>query len=148
MERNCKSPPVLSIGNQCCIMCITGVKNACCTFLEKQLDSSNCLGIKVFAEQHSCENLWSAAESYGLKHFQDVISQEEFKTLPIDQVECLIKSDEIQVCPYSMNSRARQIHLTVRPAGQIFLNLKWVSGQVMGKYMLLNHVKHTQLKCY
>ncbi|KAK3101658.1 hypothetical protein FSP39_005276 [Pinctada imbricata] len=80
-----------------CLLQLNGVKNACCSFLEKQLDSSNCLGIKVFAEQHSCDNLWAVAESYGLKHFDEVISQEEFKTLPIEQVESLIKSDEIQV---------------------------------------------------
>ncbi len=30
---------------------------ACCTFLESQLDPSNALGIAAFAEQHHCSNI-------------------------------------------------------------------------------------------
>lgn len=75
----------------------SGVKQACCSFLEKQLDCSNCLGIKIFAEQHSCDVLWSAAESFSLRHFEEVVEQEEFKSLPVEEIECLIKSNELQV---------------------------------------------------
>ncbi|XP_046356512.2 kelch-like protein 12 [Haliotis rufescens] len=80
-----------------CLLQLNGVKEACCSFLENQLDSSNCLGIKIFAEQHSCKALWEAAESYSLHHFEEVVGQEEFKTLPLAEMERLIKSDELQV---------------------------------------------------
>ncbi|KAK6176720.1 hypothetical protein SNE40_014964 [Patella caerulea] len=80
-----------------CLLQLTGVKQACCSFLEKQLDSSNCLGIKIFSESHSCNSLWQAAEYYSLRHFQEVISQDEFKTLPLEELERLISSDELQV---------------------------------------------------
>lgn len=80
------------------ILYSVGVKNACCAFLEKQLDSSNCLGIKLFAEQHSCQELFDAADMFGLKHFEEVVIQEEFLSLPLHQVEPLFTCNEIQVC--------------------------------------------------
>ena len=86
-----------TIVNQSIIYC-AGVKNACCAFLEKQLDSSNCLGIKLFAEQHSCQELFDAADMFGLKHFEEVVIQEEFLSLPLHQVEPLFTCNEIQVC--------------------------------------------------
>ena len=73
------------------------MKQACSEFLEKQLDPSNCLGIRIFAENHSCEQLRAAAEAYTYKYFEDVIQNEEFRTLAVKDVEMLIKSDEIQV---------------------------------------------------
>lgn len=76
---------------------IVGVKQACSSFLEKQLDATNCLGIKIFAEQHSCDELLEAADSFCLKHYEEIIKYDEFKTLPIDQVESLVKCDSLQV---------------------------------------------------
>jgi len=64
--------------------------------LEKQLDPSNCLGIRIFAENHGCETLQQAAELYTFKYFEDVTHLEEFCTLGIKDVESLLKSDEIQ----------------------------------------------------
>ncbi|XP_041348810.1 kelch-like protein 12 [Gigantopelta aegis] len=80
-----------------CLLQLTGVKQACCEFLEKQLDCSNCLGIKIFAENHSCDVLWQAAESYSLRHFEDVVDEEEFKSLSLQEVMRLMGSDELQV---------------------------------------------------
>merc|ERR1712038_2041762 len=47
-----------------CLLQLTGVKQACSEFLEAQLDPSNCLGIRIFAENHGCEALRQAAEMY------------------------------------------------------------------------------------
>ena len=76
---------------------ILGVKQACCEFLEKQLDPSNCLGIRIFAENHSCDALSQAAEMYTYKYFEEVTNHDEFRTLKLKDVETLLKSDEIQV---------------------------------------------------
>jgi len=73
-----------------------GVKQACSEFLEKQLDPSNCLGIRIFAENHGCESLRQAAELYTFKYFEDVTRLEEFCTLSLKDVESLLRSDEIQ----------------------------------------------------
>ncbi|CAG5129308.1 unnamed protein product [Candidula unifasciata] len=80
-----------------CLLQLTGVKNACCRFLERQLDASNCLGIKVFAESHSCHSLLHAAERFSLRHFNTVIENEEFKTMHFEEVESLVSSEDLQV---------------------------------------------------
>ncbi|KAL0158270.1 hypothetical protein M9458_046346, partial [Cirrhinus mrigala] len=36
---------------------LNGVRDACCKFLLSQLDPSNCLGIRGFADTHSCSDL-------------------------------------------------------------------------------------------
>ena len=74
-----------------------GVQNACCEFLEQQLDPTNCLGIRSFAETHGCEELRQAAEKYILKHFVDLVDSEEFLQLTSEDVESLIKCDNLTV---------------------------------------------------
>lgn len=74
-----------------------GVKQACCEFLDSQLDPSNCLGIRDFAETHGCADLVRAAEVFSQKHFPEVVQHEEFILLGQGEVEKLIKCDEIQV---------------------------------------------------
>lgn len=79
-------------------MCyFSGVQNACCCFLEQQLHPSNCLGIRLFAETHGCEELRCAAEKYILKHFVSLVESEEFLALSSEDVESLIKCDNLTV---------------------------------------------------
>lgn len=80
-----------------CLLQLTDVQSACCEFLEQQLDPSNCLGIKTFAETHSCEELRKAAEKYILKHFVNLVESEEFLQLSSEDVESLIKCDNLTV---------------------------------------------------
>ncbi|KAB0345603.1 hypothetical protein FD755_011396 [Muntiacus reevesi] len=80
-----------------CLLQLKGVKQACCEFLESQLDPSNCLGIRDFAETHNCVDLMRAAEVFSQKHFPEVVQHEEFILLGQGEVEKLIKCDEIQV---------------------------------------------------
>ncbi|XP_068748404.1 kelch-like protein 12 isoform X2 [Montipora capricornis] len=80
-----------------CLLQLEGVQKACCKFLEQQLDPSNCLGIRSFAESHGCEELRYAAEKYILKHFVDLVQSEEFLQLSDDDVESLIKCDNLTV---------------------------------------------------
>ena len=76
---------------------LAGVQKACCHFLEEQLDPSNCLGIKTFAETHGCEELRKAAEKYILKHFVELVDSEEFMQLDNEDVVSLIKCDNLTV---------------------------------------------------
>ena len=85
----------------------TGVKEACSEFLEKQLDPANCLGIRLFAENHGCETLRAASSLYTHKHFEEVVQHEEFRTLAALDVQKLISSDEIQVCVCGRRSQSR-----------------------------------------
>lgn len=67
---------------------LNGVRDACCKFLLSQLDPSNCLGIRGFADTHSCSDLLKSAHKYVLQHFVEVSKTEEFMLLPLKQVEC------------------------------------------------------------
>ena len=46
------------------------VRDACCEFLQGQLHPSNCLGIRAFADLHSCTELLQASQSYTEQHFR------------------------------------------------------------------------------
>ena len=75
--------------------------------MEQQLDPSNCLGIKTFAETHGCEELRKAAEKYILKHFVDLVDSEEFLQLDNEDVVSLIKCDNLTVSKlYIVNIKA------------------------------------------
>ncbi|XP_060055790.1 kelch-like protein 17 isoform X3 [Erinaceus europaeus] len=76
---------------------LNGVRDACCKFLLSQLDPSNCLGIRSFADTHSCSDLLKAAHRYVLQHFVDVAKTEEFMLLPLKQVLELVSSDSLNV---------------------------------------------------
>ncbi|XP_049986000.1 kelch-like protein 17 isoform X3 [Alexandromys fortis] len=76
---------------------LNGVRDACCKFLLSQLDPSNCLGIRGFADTHSCSDLLKAAHRYVLQHFVDVAKTEEFMLLPLKQVLELVSSDSLNV---------------------------------------------------
>jgi len=45
------------------------VSAACAEFLHKQLDASNCLGIRAFADLHYCTDLLSSSEAFIKKQF-------------------------------------------------------------------------------
>ncbi|XP_063799202.1 kelch-like protein 17 isoform X3 [Pseudophryne corroboree] len=65
---------------------LNGVRDACCKFLLSQLDPSNCLGIRSFADTHSCSDLLKSAHKYVLQHFVEVSKTEEFMLLPLKQL--------------------------------------------------------------
>lgn len=76
---------------------LNGVRDACCKFLLSQLDPSNSLGIRGFADTHSCSELLKSAHKYVLQHFVEVSKTEEFMLLPLKQVLDLISSDNLNV---------------------------------------------------
>ncbi|XP_075255726.1 kelch-like protein 12 [Convolutriloba macropyga] len=73
------------------------IQQACCEFLERQLDSSNCLGIKVFADTHNCAELSKSAEKFICQNFVDVMKHDEFLNLSKEDLESLIKRENIAV---------------------------------------------------
>lgn len=73
------------------------VRECCCSFLQSQLHPSNCLGIRQFADIHSCSDLLTHARSFTEQHFSDVVRGEEFQNLSCQQVCELINSDQLSV---------------------------------------------------
>ncbi|XP_052738459.1 kelch-like ECH-associated protein 1B isoform X1 [Bicyclus anynana] len=76
---------------------ISNVIDACCAFLERQLDPSNAIGIANFAEQHGCVELKQKASQFIERHFTQVCQEEEFLQLTPQELICLIRKDELNV---------------------------------------------------
>ncbi|XP_070649731.1 kelch-like protein 3 isoform X6 [Bos indicus] len=73
------------------------VRQNCCDFLQSQLHPTNCLGIRAFADVHTCTDLLQQANAYAEQHFPEVMLGEEFLSLSLDQVCSLISSDKLTV---------------------------------------------------
>ncbi|CAG0879760.1 unnamed protein product [Darwinula stevensoni] len=80
-----------------CLLQLTEIQDVCCEFLKRQLDPSNCLGIRAFADTHACRDLLRFADKFTQHNFQEVISSEEFMLLPVNQLIDIISSDELNV---------------------------------------------------
>ncbi|XP_015785870.1 kelch-like protein diablo [Tetranychus urticae] len=80
-----------------CLLQMTEIQEVCCEFLKRQLDPSNCLGIRAFADTHSCQKLFHYADKFTQERFQEVIESEEFLLLPVHQLIDIISSDELNV---------------------------------------------------
>jgi len=80
-----------------CLLQMTQIQQYCCEFLSKQLHPSNCLGIRAFADQHSCSELLSISSTYTAQHFEEVSQSEEYLLLPIEQLVNILSSDELNV---------------------------------------------------
>uniref|UniRef100_A0A7N8Y3H2 Kelch-like family member 17 n=1 Tax=Mastacembelus armatus TaxID=205130 RepID=A0A7N8Y3H2_9TELE len=78
---------------------LNGVRDACCKFLLSQLDPSNCLGIRGFADTHSCSDLLKSAHKYVLQHFVEVSKTEEFMLLPLKQVGVMLQPTGALLAP-------------------------------------------------
>lgn len=76
---------------------LTDVRDACCDYLQSQLDPSNCLGIREFADIHGCLDLFNYADTYIEQHFSEVCQFDEFLNLTAEQVEAFVKSDSLSI---------------------------------------------------
>lgn len=76
---------------------VPDIINACCVFLERQLDPSNVIGIANFAEQHGCKELHEKANQFIEQHFTQICQEEEFFQLSAMQLVALVKKDALNV---------------------------------------------------
>ncbi|TDH02877.1 hypothetical protein EPR50_G00157320 [Perca flavescens] len=76
---------------------VMAVREACCRFMEHQMDEMNCVGIHCFAEAHSCKVLEKRSMDYIHEHFSSVSQQEEFLSLCVDKLTEIIASDFLNV---------------------------------------------------
>eukprot|EP00102_Acyrthosiphon_pisum_P025126 XP_016662336.1 PREDICTED: ring canal kelch homolog isoform X3 [Acyrthosiphon pisum] len=75
------------------------VINACAEFLQKQLDASNCIGIRAFADLHNCTELLASSETLIKKQFLEVVKSDEFLSLSSEDVIKIISCNDLAV-PY------------------------------------------------
>lgn len=76
---------------------ILPVRDACCRFMESNMEESNCLGIHCFAEAHACFDLQRRAKVFTLRHFADVCQQEEFLALSQSKLVEFVSDDTLHV---------------------------------------------------
>ncbi|XP_048465841.1 kelch-like protein 20 isoform X1 [Rhincodon typus] len=76
---------------------VMSVREACCKFMERQMDETNCVGIHCFAEAHSCMELQTKSMNYILQHFDVVHKQEEFLSLSTEKLIEIISSDDLNI---------------------------------------------------
>ena len=79
------------------ILQIKDIRDACCEFMKSQLHPSNCLGIRAFADAHSCEQLFAIADKYTQDCFLDVCKNQEFFLLNTDQLCDILIGEDINV---------------------------------------------------
>ncbi|XP_002734502.1 actin-binding protein IPP-like [Saccoglossus kowalevskii] len=73
------------------------VVQACSSFLQSQLHSSNCIGISRFAEIHFCTDLKRAAEAFMSLHFLEVCQEEEYFDIKMDDLVTLLRSENLRI---------------------------------------------------
>lgn len=95
---------------------VMAVREACCRFMERQMDEMNCVGIHCFAEAHSCKELERRSMDYILEHFSTVCQQEEFLSLCVDKLTEIIASDLINVTKEEMVFEAAMLWLNKCPS--------------------------------
>ncbi|KRT79769.1 BTB And C-terminal Kelch domain containing protein, partial [Oryctes borbonicus] len=104
---------------------VTNVIQACCDFLERQLDPSNAIGIANFAEQHGCNELCRKANQYIERNFSQICQEEEFLQLNAMQLVTLIKKDELNV------QEEKEVYNAV---------LKWVKYDEDSRHQKMEHI--------
>ncbi|KAL7060504.1 hypothetical protein AAHC03_09912 [Spirometra sp. Aus1] len=74
-----------------------GVKTVCSAFLFGEVDASNVLGIRRFAELHSCTELEAFTKNYAAHNFESVIEHEEFLFLTAEELIELLSREDLHV---------------------------------------------------
>lgn len=80
-----------------CLLQLNWVKDVCCDFLKNQICSSNCLGMRAFADTHACVELREAADIYAQQHYLEVLEGDEFLELTVEELVDLLQSEELNV---------------------------------------------------
>lgn len=69
----------------------------CSAFLVKRLHPSNCIGISRFADTQGCLELQRVANDFVSENFVDVINNQEFLSLPSEELAKLLMRDDLNV---------------------------------------------------
>ena len=65
----------------------TEVKQACCDYLQRHIDPTNCLDLMQFADSHTCPELHRATQLHCNLHFTSVSQQPAFLETTLDRLE-------------------------------------------------------------
>ena len=85
---------ILPVAN---LLQMSGIQEACCQFLAAQLHPSNCLGIRSFADLHSCSGLLKKCTLFMQQRFPEIALHEEFLELGFTDVKKIISDSNLNV---------------------------------------------------
>ena len=139
---------VQSILSAASVLQFQEVKQACSEFLRRQLDTDNCLGIKVFAEAHGCNDLQKAATVYSSHYFSQVRRRDEFLKLSIDEIKLFLCNEQLNVkSEYEVYEAAMAWlnHEADRRAEHLYEVLRLVRLPQLSTEQLLEEVGHNPL---
>ena len=139
---------VQSILSAASVLQFQEVKQACSEFLRRQLDTDNCLGIKVFAEAYGCNDLKKAATVYSSHYFTQVRQREEFLKLSIDEIKLFLSNEQLNVqSEYEVYEAAMAWlnYETERRTDHLYEVLRLVRLPLLSTEQLLEEVGHNLL---
>ncbi|XP_059206228.1 kelch-like protein 10 [Centropristis striata] len=76
---------------------VMGIVQTCCNFLGEQLCPKNCIGIFHFTNICFASELQRKAYRYIIDHFEEVVFSEEFLQLSVQELNEIIKRDDLNV---------------------------------------------------
>ena len=80
-----------------CIYQIEGLVEKCCQFLNHNLEVSNCLGIIQLADMFALNSVYQKAHHFSLWHFVDMIEQEEYLQLPLQELVGYLSNENLNI---------------------------------------------------
>ncbi|XP_022244381.1 kelch-like protein 18 isoform X2 [Limulus polyphemus] len=119
------------------------VRDACCGFMERHMDETNCVGIHCFAETHDCAELQQKSKDFILRTFSEVLHQEEFLNISVTKLIELVSSDNLVVSKEEEVFEAVLVWLThcLDERGKHFEKvLPFVRLPLLSPYYLHDHV--------
>ena len=88
---------ISSILNAASLMQITDLLKIVVKYLCQFLNLNNCLRFRKLGVLHVLDKLVDEANQYILKHFEKISKQEEFYDLNVDEIEFILRSDNLAV---------------------------------------------------
>ena len=135
-----KESTVQSLLSTATLFQLDHLKAVCCDYLHRQLSPNNCLGIRTFAETHSCTDLATLAHRHAMARFTEVVHENEFLSLSLEQVESLCQSNKLSgmyACTLIIDSHALEHTMHLILEGLVTLGYMYVHVYVR-VYQLLN----------
>ncbi|XP_021929987.1 kelch-like protein 10 isoform X2 [Zootermopsis nevadensis] len=127
-------------------LCVLGVLQLCCQFLQNTMNLGNCIGIMRLARCHSCAGLESHARRFVSRHFAHLSQQsEELLEMSVEELQAIIGADNLNVKDEKLvwDCILRWIdHDTENRKGHIAELMKNVRLGLLDKAFFLEKIRH------
>lgn len=129
---------------------MSGVQEACCTFLAGQLHPSNCLGIRKFSDVHSCYNLWKKCNIFMQQRFPEIALHEEFLELSLSELTKIVSDSHLNVrgeeqiyeavmswIKHDLDKRKEHIGVLLRDVRMPLMSAAYLSREVQNEPLVM-----------